>query len=533
MIRGFRQIAVLTTLSRILGMLRDMAFAYFLGAGGLMDGWAIAFKIPNLTRRLFGEGAAASSLIPIYSTELRRDPESANKLALSLVTVVFVLLAAVTVLGEAFIWLYYRFVATYDGTRLVLALSGVMLPYMVLICTVAIVAGILNAHRHFAAPAAAPMLLNIFILAALCLGGWVLKLPSRTQVFLVAVVVLLAGLAQLAVQLPPLWSRGIRLRPAWDVRSAPFRKVFLLMGPMVLGLTATQINTLVNDFTALWLSGSAEKGEFFTVLGQAVHYPLWEGAVSHLFYAQRLYQFPLGIFGISLATAVFPVMSADAARQDFAGLCRTVSRGLRCTLFIALPATVGLVLVSRPLVAVLLERGKFTGTDTWLTAVTLSFYALGLCGYFAQQVLTRAFYSLQESGTPARSAVLAVLANVILSVTLVWFLGSGGLAAATALCSYLQVTILALALRRRLGPAVLAEMGRALRDTILATLCMAAAVVGVRYLFHDYGNGLLLLAAVPTGAVIYLLAAKLLHIEMLSLLWSDRGHRAAADGVHP
>jgi putative peptidoglycan lipid II flippase len=514
-------------------MLRDMAFAYFLGAGGLMDGWAIAFKIPNLTRRLFGEGAAASSLIPVYSAELHRDPRSANKLALSLVTAVFVLLAGVTVLGEAFIWFYYRFVAAYDGTRLVLALSGVMLPYMVLICTVALVAGILNAHQHFAAPAAAPMLLNIFILAALCLGGWVLKLPQRTHVFLVAAVVLLAGLAQLAIQLPPLRSRGIRLRPAWEVRSASFRKVFLLMGPMVLGLTATQINTLVNDFTALWLSGSAEKGQFFTVLGHAVHYPLWEGAVSHLFYAQRLYQFPLGIFGISLATAVFPVMSADAARRDFAGLCRTVSRGLRCTIFIALPATVGLVLVSRPLVAVLLQRGKFTPADTWTTAVTLSCYALGLCGYFAQQVLTRAFYSLQESGTPAKSAVWAVLANIVLSVTLVWFLGSGGLAAATALCSYLQVTVLAVALRRRLGPPVLADLGVALRDTILATLFMAAAVVSARYLLHGRGNGLLLLASVPAGAAVYLVVARLLHIEMLSLLWTGRGQKAVAESPQP
>jgi len=531
LIRGFRQIAVLTTLSRILGMVRDMAFAYFLGASGLMDGWAIAFKIPNLARRLFGEGAAASSLIPIYSEELHRDPRRANRLALSLVTVVFVLLSVVTVLGEVFIWLYYRFAAAYDNTRLTLALSGVMLPYMVLICVVAILSGVLNAHRHFAAPAAAPMLLNVFILAALCLGGWVLHVPQRIHVFLIAVAVLLAGLAQLGVQLPPLWSRGVCLRPAWDVGSGSFRKVFLLMGPMVLGLTATQINTLVNDFIALWLSGSAQKGQFFTVLGQQMRYPLWEGAVSHLFYAQRLYQFPLGVFGVSLATAVFPVMSSDAARQDFAGLCRTVARGLRCTVFIALPATVGLLLVSRPLVAILLERGRFTAADTAQTAVTLSFYALGLCGYFAQQVLTRAFYSVQESGTPARSAVLAVAINVVLSLTLVWFLGSGGLAAATAVCSYVQVIILAAVLRRRLGRAVLAGLGTALRDTFVATACMAAVAGGICYLLSERGNGLMLLASVPVGAAVYLAAARLLHIEMLSLLWGARGPEAATAGA--
>ena len=522
MIKGFRQIAVLTILSRILGMLRDVAFAYFLGAGALMDGWAIAFKIPNLARRLFGEGAAASSLIPVYSEQLHRDPKQATKLALSVVTAIFLLLSAITVLGEAFIWSYYHFWAVHDGARLKLALAGVMLPYMVLICVVAVLAGILNVHRHFAAPAAAPAVLNVFIIVALLVGSWGLKVPQRSLVFLLAATVLVAGVVQVGIQLPPLWGRGIRLRPALDVRSQVFRRVILLMGPMVLGLAATQINTLVNDFVALWLSGSAEKGPSFSLLGHIIHYPLWAGAVSHLFYAQRLYQFPLGVFGISLATAIFPVMSADAARQDFAGLCGTVSRGLRCTVFVAMPATVGLLLISRPVVAVSLQRGQVTDADTGRTAVTLSFYARGLMGYFAQQVLTRAFYSLQESGVPARSAVLAVFLNLVLNLTLVWPLGAGGLAAATAICSYVQVAILAAVLQRRFGRAVLAGLGRALGDTAFATLCMGAAVVAVRYLLGGRSTALVLLAAVIVGVTAYVAAARLLRIEMLSLLWERR-----------
>jgi putative peptidoglycan lipid II flippase len=531
LIRGFRQIALLTTLSRILGMLRDVAFAYFLGASGLMDGWAIAFKIPNLARRLFGEGAAASSLIPIYSEQLQRDPEWAHTLASSVATAIFVLLSLVTVLGEVFLWSYYALWATHDGTRLKLALTGVMLPYMTLICVVAILSGVLNVHRHFAAPAAAPALLNIFLLAALSIGGWVLKMPQRSHVFLMAAAVLVAGMVQLGVQLPPLWSRGIRIRPAWDVRSKAFRKVFLLMGPMILGLTATQVNTLVNDFVALWLSGSAEKGTSFSFLGRLIEYPLWEGAVSHLFYAQRLYQFPLGIFGASLATAIFPVLSADAARRDFAALSRTVSRGLQCTIFVALPATVGLLLVSRPLVAVILQRGQFTAADTDKTALTLSFYALGLVGYFAQQVLTRAFYSLQESGVPARSAVLAVFINLVLNLVLVWPLGTRGLAVATAICSYVQVVILAAALQRRFGWARLAGLGTATRGTVLATLAMAAAVWAVRQLLRGQSTAFALLAAVSSGAVVYLLFAKLLRLETLSLLWGR--HQAESPTASP
>lgn len=506
-------------------MLRDMAFAYFLGAGGLMDGWAIAFKIPNLARRLFGEGAAASSLIPVYSEQLHRDPRKAKELALSVVTAVFVLLAVVTLFGEAFIWLYYHFLATHDGARLKLALTGLMLPYMVLICVVAILAGILNAHRHFAAPAAAPVLLNAFLIAALCIGGWGLGFPQRSQVFLASVAVVLAGLAQLAIQLPPLRRHGIPLRPAWEVRSEPFRRVLVLMGPMIMGLAATQISTLINDFTALWLSGSAEKGESFTVFGHALRYPLWEGAVSHLFYAQRLYQLPLGLFGISLATVIFPEMSVDAAKRDYDSLRRRISWGLRCTIFVALPATVGLLLISRPVVAIILERGEFTRADTLKTAATLSFYVLGLTGYFAQQVLTRAFYSLQESSVPARTAVIAVCVGAVLNLVLVWPLGSGGLAAATAVCSYVQVAMLIAVLRRRFGAGVFAGAGLALRDTTLATICMAATVGGARYLWGESGGILMLSVAVLTGVAVYMIAARVLGIEMLSLFLGG-GRRA-------
>lgn len=518
MIKGFRQIVVLTIVSRVLGMVRDMVFAFFLGASGVMDGWVIAFMIPNLSRRLFGEGAASSSLIPVYSQELAKNRHRADRLALTATTVVFVVLAALVVLGEALIWILYAF-SDHEAARLKLSLTGVMLPYMVLICTVAILGGILNTHRHFAAPAAAPVVLNLLLIGSLCFGGWVLRVPARTLVFLAASAVLLTGIVQLAIHIPPLRSAGVSLRPAWDIRSPAFYRVLALMGPMVLGLTATQINTLADNFAALWLSGSAEKGAFFELLGRRIEYPLWEGAVSQLFYAQRLYQFPLGVFGISLATAIFPVLSADAARRDFTSLRRTVSRGLRCSLFISLPATVGLLLVAEPLVQIIFERGEFCATDTIGTTFTLTFYVLGLSGYIAQQVLTRVFYSLQESGIPAKSAVFAVLVNICLNLTLVWFLGSGGLAASTAICSYVQVGILTTILRRRLGPDIFDGMGRALMQTVGATICMEVVLLAALHLLRHHGEVLQLLLVVPAAAGTYLLVCRLGHIEMLSLLF--------------
>jgi putative peptidoglycan lipid II flippase len=522
MIKGFRQIALLTILSRILGMLRDMAFAYFLGAGYLMDGWTVGFKIPNLARRLFGEGAASSSLIPVYSAELAKDKKKADRLALTVVTAVFLVLVGIVLLGETIIWIYYKYFSVYHGTKLKLLLSGIMLPYAVLICVTAIFAGILNAHRHFAAPAAAPVLLNILIIGSLCFSRWFLGMPPRQQVLILTAAVIFAGLTQLLIQIPPLWARGISIRPAWDIHTEAFRKVFFLMGPMVIGLTATQINTLADDLIALWLSGSDEKGQFFVWFGRHINYPVWEGAVSHLFYAQRLYQCPLGVLGISLATAIFPVMSSDAAKKDFSALSKTVSHGLCCAFFVALPATLGLLMVGKPLISALFEHGKFTAGDTNLTAWTLSFYTIGLSGYFAQQVATRAFYSMQDSKTPLRSALIAVFTNLAMNLTLIWMLGTGGLAASTAACSYLQVIILVTVLRRRLGPAVYEGLTSAIVKTIIATACMYVALSISMNLSRNLADVFKLLLAVPLAAAVYLIAAKLLHIEMLSLLIGSR-----------
>ena len=251
MIKGFRQIALLTTLSRILGMVRDMAFAYFLGAGELMDGWTVGFKIPNLTRRLFGEGAASSSLIPVYSAELAKDKDKANRMAMTVVTAVFVMLLGAVLLGETIIWIYYKFFSVYQGTKLKLVLSGIMLPYAVLICVAALLSGILNTHRHFAAPAAAPVLLNILIIGSLCFSKWLLGMPPRSAGSHSYGSGYLCGHDAASDTDSAALGKRISVRPAWDIHTEAFRKVFFLMGPMVIGLTATQINTLADDFNRI------------------------------------------------------------------------------------------------------------------------------------------------------------------------------------------------------------------------------------------------------------------------------------------
>jgi putative peptidoglycan lipid II flippase len=219
MIKGFRQIAFLTALSRVLGFVRDAAYSHFFGAGALLDAWSIAFKIPNLARRLLGEGAASASFIPIYSEEFHKDRQRAKELVNTVVTVLSVVLVAIILIGEVLVWGYYKFFSTTGESKMVLSLTALMLPYMLPICIVAILGGILNVHRHFAIPAAVPIVLNLFIIAGIPFADSILNLPKQKQVFGVAVVVLIAGVAQIVIHIPALVSRGVSIRPAWQVYS--------------------------------------------------------------------------------------------------------------------------------------------------------------------------------------------------------------------------------------------------------------------------------------------------------------------------
>ena len=519
MIKGFRQIASLTALSRVFGLVRDISFGYFLGAGGLMDAWVIAFRIPNLARRLFGEGAASASFIPVYSEQLHKDPDKASRLANTVVTLVFMVLAAIVVLGWTGMGVYRLCCGGNEETRLILSLTSITLPYMVMVCVVAILAGVLNVHCHFASPAAAPIVLNIFIISSLILAGKVFNVPGRVMVFWVAVGVLIAGIVQILMQIYPLRRRSIKVSFSLDTHSEGLRKILLLMGPMIIGLTVTQINTLADDIIAWCLSGSEQKGEFFTAFGRQISYPLWRGSVSHLYFSQRLYQFPLGVLGISLATAIFPVMSSFAASADYKGLAGSINKGLKVVILLALPATIGLILVRRPLVSALLEHGEFTGSDTVRTGWTLCFYAIGLNAFFAQQILTRAFYSLQESKIPMKTACIAVGANLGLNLTLIWFMGTAGLALSTTISSYLQVGMLSKKISNRFSGTLWEDTGIIALKSAVGTVVMGVLVGLVLWTLAGLEKTtkfdiIRLCLAVPAGAGGYWIILKLLRVDL-------------------
>ncbi len=499
-------------------MLREMTFAFFFGATELMDSWVIAFTIPNLARSLFGEGAASSSLIPVYSQELARDSKSAQRLASTVMTVIFVILSCIVIIGEITVWAWYVFFSPMSATALKLALTGIMLPYMILICLEAIAAGVLHSHRHFTAPAFAPIILNIVMVASLFFGGWVLTFSPDGQVYFLACCVVGSGFLQLFTQFIPLKFIGVRIRPAWQVRSDAFKKVLFLMAPMILGLTATQMNTLLDKFIALWFSGSAEKGMSFFFLGRQFAYPMQAGAVSQLFYAQRLYQLPFGVFGISLATVVFPVMSADAARKDTAALCATISRSIKSAIFVAFPSMVGLIMIRRPLIRLFFEHGRFTSRDTIITASVLVCYTLGLTGFFLQQICSKAYYSTQDSRKPMRTSLTAVVLNLILNLVLIWPMGAAGLALSTSLCSYFQVGVLLKGLVKKFGTGIFDGFAVEFVKILVNTVIMFLAAAFSMKLASHLPQLIQMLIVIITAVAVYLIGAVVLRIEMLSLI---------------
>lgn len=497
-------IAVLTFGSRVLGLAREGVLSYFFSTNEILSAFRIAFMVPNLARRLFGEGALSSAVIPILTESLETHGEAASRRFVGTLLVVLAVVLGVVILAAEGVIAVWR--AIQDD--LALGLTAVLMPYMGLICMVAAGGAVLNVRRHFAVPAAVPMILNVGIIAGVLVGAVWVDLSGGDLMYAACAGVLLAGVVQLAVTGIAL--RHIRFFPllggAW--RDPQIRAVVALMAPMVLGLSAVQINSLV-DYLIAYL--------FIREDGQRV-------GPAVLGYAQYLYQLPLGVFGIAIATAIFPVLSQKAAEGDRAGMAGILGRGLRLSLFIALPASVGLMFVARPLVATLYQRGAFDSGDTQRVAATLFFYSIGIVAYFGQHILVRAFYALHNSSAPARIAVCMVCVNFAMNLGLVFILEERGLALATALCAIVQVIWLSTALASTLPELEWRRIAAGAVRMLLATGIMAAALSAVAW--SGLGDRLIgesagarLGTLVLSGIAIYVIAARVLQIEELDTVF--------------
>jgi putative peptidoglycan lipid II flippase len=425
-------VSVATLLSRVLGLVRDIVIAAFFGAGPAADAFFVAFRIPNLLRRLFAEGSLTISFIPVFAEYLlKRGRDEAFALARSSWWILTMTLAVVSVLGVFFSPLIVKiiapgFISSPDKFDLTVLLTRIMFPYIFFIGLVALAMGILNTLGHFAAPACSPALLSVAMVSSVLLISPHLEKP----VLGLAVGVIIGGGLQLTLQIPFMIRKGFRLFVRGPLYHAAIKRIALLMTPAVFGAAVYQINILVGTLLATLLP---------------------EGSVSYLYYADRMVQFPLGVFAIALATAVLPSLSRQAAVNDMEGLRSSFSYTLRLVFFITIPAMTGLIILREPIISLLFQRGAFDAAASRLTAEAVLYYAVGLWAFSGVRIVVSVFYSLQDTKTPVKTAVVSLLVNIVLSILLMGPMRHGGLALATSIASAVNLTLLILALRRRLG----------------------------------------------------------------------------------
>jgi len=455
--------------SRVLGVVREQVLAALFGAGDATDAYNVAFRVPNLVRDLFAEGAMSSAFVPTFTRHLTTSgKESAWRLGNLVINGLIVITVALVLLGIIFAEpLVALFASAYREVpgkfELTVFLTRLMLPFLTFVAVAAAFMGMLNSLHRFFIPALSPAMFNVAtIVCALTLVPLMpgLGLPAITAI---AIGSLVGGVAQLSLQWPSLRREGFTYRPILDWKDESLRRVLVLMGPGTIGLAATQVNVLVNTVLAT---------------GEGT------GAVSWLNYAFRLMYLPIGLFGVSIATATLPAVSRHVALRDEGAARRTVADGLAMMLMLNIPATVGLMVLAPPIVRLIFERGAFTAVDTAATAVAVQYYAIGLVGYSVVRITSPVFYALGQNRTPVMVSVATVLANAALNIWLVGVMGYGGLALGTSIAALFNAALLMFFLRKRLGGIE----GRRISGS-LVRITIAAAIMGIAAFAVDMGTG--------------------------------------------
>jgi len=502
-VRNAALVAVMTFVSRLTGLVRDAVVFGLLGTSIAGQAFVLGFTVPNLFRRLFGEGALTAAFVPHYTPLAQRDPQLGRRFATQCVLLLLLVTGAITAVGEVALGAWLLLGESDDKTRFGLVMVMAMLPYMPMICATALAGGALQVHHRFASPAAAPILLNIVMIAFAAWGWGVFRNGDLHGIaWMLALGVGAAGVVQLLWQLAAM-GRHVGFNFGRGGTSEAMRGMVAMMLPMLLGLAVFQINTLLDSLIAFGLS-SQDPSARLTLFGRSIAYPLEAGAIVALAGGQRLYQFPLGVFSIAIATAIFPVLTSavDRGGDEFG---RTLRQGLRLSMFIGLPASLGLIVLREPIVRLFFERGEFTRADTLFTARMLAGYAAGVWAYSLTHVLTRACHARRDARTPLRISLAMVALNLGLNLTLIWPFGATGLAVSTAISGSVQTLLLLFALHRvgvrPMDRSVLASWSR----TILLTAAMTAAVLlaAWRLPAHDtIGAMVTVLVGVAVGTLV-------------------------------
>ena len=495
----------LTFLSRIAGYARDVVIAYFFGATATTDAFWVAFRIPNLLRRLFAEGSLTISFIPVFTQYLEtKSKGEAKKVSDAVFTILVFLLILISIGGILLSpYIIKLFAAGFDNSTfdLAVSLNRIMFPYILFISLTALSMGVLNSLRHFFAPAISPVILNICII----IGVLFLYKNFNIPIYAAAVGVLAGGVLQLVFQLPFLYGRGFLFSFRKQVRHPAVKKIGLLIIPQLFGVAVYNLNILVNTQYASFMT---------------------EGTISYLYFAERLIEFPLGIIAVSIATVLLPSLSSHVAKKEFDKFKETYSFTLRLMFFILIPALVGLIVLRVPICNLLYQRGEFDYAATIFTSQALLGYAVGLWAVGGIRITAPAFYSMQDTKTPVIIAFIAFIANAILGYVLGFTFGykHTGLALASSISSIINFLLLFYLIERRVGNINIKSI-----VTLLVKLTAISAVMGVLVwrvskltLWSESAFAIekvgVLAASVVIAVVVYFLLAKLLKIEEADFL---------------
>lgn len=516
-------VSLMTLLSRVLGLVRDMAIANYFGAGKATDAFFVAFKVPNLLRRLVAEGSLSTAFVPIFVEERERSEDQSHRAVGAVTSFTMLLTGTLTVLGIVYaseITLLFApgFATDPSQVKLSADLLALMFPYVILVSALALASSILNALGKFAMPALAPALLNVAMIAAVLLVSPQLEDP----VFALAWSVLVGGVLALLPQLALLRRLGLGLHFRNPLKSPAVARLLRLMLPSILSSSFYQFMVFINTLLASMLAAKS---------------------VSWLFYADRLFQFPLGVFSMAVATAVLPSFSRHAARKDYTALNRQLTAALRWMTVITVPATVGLIVLSEPIISAIFEHGRFGAEDRIETAASLCAFAIGLWSVSCQSLIVRGFLAQKNSLIPSLVACASILLNIVIAFMLmgpaarvpeeglgraiaalqeavyVFALGHVGLALAGSLSSMISVVALMALLPRVQIHVNLASLGLALAKTLTASAAMGLVLWAALDLIP--GNALAtVLTAVPAGLLVFILASTALGLSEARTLWA-------------
>jgi putative peptidoglycan lipid II flippase len=567
----------LTLLSRIMGLAREVVAGHYLGTGLVASAFTVAFTIPNLFRKLFGEGALSAAFIPLYAQEVKAEeagsqkPEarsqngeeghkrlgardaprhvpitnhqtrhSAGDFAAASVNLLCAALLLITLIGEGILaFCMWRDPSMRPDRLLMFRLTAIMLPYVLLICGTAFLGAILQVHHRFAAPAAAPILLNVCHILVVFVGARLLHLRHSTDPALVmglqtklaywlSFFVLIAGVMQFSILLPGLRAVGFRFWPVLHFWTPAIRKMLRMSVPVAMGAGVLQLSVLLDKGISVALMRGVDAAgnpvDHFTLLGHVIRYPMEMGAPARLNLAQFLYQFPLGVFAIALATAIFPGLSADAMDADQSRFKAVIRQGVEATLWEGIPASIGLILVRTPAVRLLFQHGLVSGHDAALIAQSVLYYSGAIWAFGLLQILNRAYYAMHDTFTPLMMSVLNIIVNLVVELPLVWFLGEAGMAVGTLVSFAIQAVLTLYLLDRRVGGLGLGRIARPVAKMCVASGVMWLVCIGMQRLpiYPHTATRLVwltqLFALMIAGGGVYLLMCKLLGVETMRQL---------------